>query len=147
MITPLHISVAITAIFVAVLVLKKLTNSPICAICAGVSLTWITLLISYWLDWFAVNPILIAVLMGQSVVGLYYLLERKLKERWHVFRLPFLLSGTLTVYLLLGYTNGLLAAVIFVATLWLLTGMLFLSHENPRLRKITESLIACCKNW
>ncbi|MFA4831196.1 MAG: hypothetical protein WC862_05270 [Patescibacteria group bacterium] len=147
MITPLYIFAAITAIFIAILIVKKITRSQICAICAGVSLTWIALLAGHWLGWLAIDPLLIAVLMGQSVVGLYYLLERKFAERWGLFRLPFLLSCTFATYLLLGYHGGFLGAVIFVAALWTMFGLLFLFRGSPRWQKIAKQIAACCKNW
>ena len=49
---------------------KKLEK--LCVICASVSLTWIFLLILYFLGKFE-DLVVIALLMGGSVVGLYYL--------------------------------------------------------------------------
>ena len=44
---------------------------PICPICAGVALTWIWLILAYFTG-YNFDPMVIAMLMGGSVVGLAY---------------------------------------------------------------------------
>src|SRR3989338_11149434 len=75
----------------------------ICAICAGVSLTWLWMIGARLLG-YAIDMIVPAVLMGGSVVGLAYQLENKLPPRrspllWKTLFIP---VGFLAVlYLLL----------------------------------------------
>lgn len=84
--------------------IKKIVGKKICAICTAVSLTWLGLL-SLWLIGFNIDPLIIAILMGQSVVGIMYQSEKyfkqkKLKKFWLV-RILIITLGTLFVYLLL----------------------------------------------
>lgn len=149
MIEPISITIlSIIILFIILLVLKRLLSIKFCVICTSVSLTWMLLLVLYWLGKFP-YPVLIAVLMGQSVVGVYYLLEKKLAEKYYVFRLPFLLTATVIVYLLLKIANlqEMFLAVSILFVLWLLTGLLYLYRHNRRVGKIFKQVIACCRDW
>src|SRR3989338_1578922 len=90
---------SITALFLMFLFLKNYA-SRICAICLAVSVTWIILLVLFWQGYFG-DKVLIGLLIGQSIVGIYYLLEQKVSERMTIFRLPFLLSLMVAAYTLL----------------------------------------------
>lgn len=85
-------------------IIKKIIGKKVCAICAAVSLTWLSLLL-LWLAGFKIDPLVIAILMGQSIVGIMYQTEdyfaqKKLKKFWLV-RILIITLGTLFVYLLL----------------------------------------------
>ena len=84
--------------------IKRIVGRKVCAICAAVSLTWISLLILKLLG-FNIDILIIAILMGQSVVGLMSELEKifkkkELKKFWLV-RVLIIAGGTLFVYWLL----------------------------------------------
>jgi hypothetical protein len=146
-VNPVLITLAsITSLFVVMLIIKRITGWKICAICASISLTWIVLLVLYWTGRFP-YPVLVGILMGQSVVGIYYLLEKKVNEDLLIFRLPFLLSATVLVFLLLGFVDELLGAVVFLVAVWLTFGITYLYRNNPKMRAIVKKLIECCKNW
>jgi len=49
----------------------------ICPICAGVSLTWLSMIVARELGYY-VDPSILAMLIGGSVVGVAYQLEKKL---------------------------------------------------------------------
>ncbi|PIR74063.1 MAG: hypothetical protein COU35_04440 [Candidatus Magasanikbacteria bacterium CG10_big_fil_rev_8_21_14_0_10_47_10] len=138
----LSIIVAISLLFVLHLLVKQVTGWRYCAICASVSLTWLGLLALYWLGRFD-HPALIGVLMGQSVVGVYYLLEKKVPEAWHVFRLPYLLTTTVVVYALLGLLTQAVHVFGTLAVLWIVFGVAFVNSRSGWAKKI----VACCKNW
>lgn len=107
--------------------IKKLIGKKICAICAAVSLTWLSLLI-LWLAGFNIDPLVIAVLMGQSIVGIMYQTEeyfeqKKLKKFWLV-RILIITLGTLSVYLLLkkiwfSFLVVVLISLVLALILWL----------------------------
>ena len=137
---------AIVSLFASLLVLKGLIRKDFCVICASVSVTWLGLLVLYWLGSFK-ESLLIALLMGQSVVGGYYLLEKRVPERFLAFRLPFLLSATFGAYLLVAGASEFLYPFLFLLALWLAFGALFLSRANKKAGEIFGRLLACCKKW
>src|SRR3989344_270246 len=95
------ILLGIIVLFFLLLTIKNIFKiKKFCAICLSISLTWIVLLILYFLDIFA-DKIIIAILMGHTSLGLYYILENKVKEKFKVFRLPLLLTFIFIIYTLL----------------------------------------------
>lgn len=103
-----YILLAMVGIYIAWLVLKDLINKifkfKICAICATVVSTWIGLLILKLIG-YNINQIILAVLMGQSVTGFMYLLERRAKstknKRLLLMKPLVILFGTLIAYLVI----------------------------------------------
>jgi hypothetical protein len=142
----LLIFAAIAVLFVVLLVGKGVIKSHFCVICASVSMTWAALLGFFWAGMFD-EPILIAVLMGESVVGLYYLVEKKTKEQLHIFRLPFLLTATFVAYVLLGRSEGVVASFLLLLSLWVVFGIIYLSRTHAYTHKVVERIIACCRDW
>lgn len=80
----------------------KLTKMRICAICAAVSLTWIFLIILRLVG-YEIDKLIIGILMGQSVVGIMYYIDKKLKNKLllSLSRLFTVVFGTLIVYYLI----------------------------------------------
>jgi hypothetical protein len=142
----LLIFVLITVLFVILLLVKGVLKRKFCVICASVSLTWVTLLVLYWLGRFD-EPVLIAVLMGQSIVGMYYLLEKKLPEQLHLFRLPFLLSATFVVYVALSAAHEWVGVAVLLAVMWFVLIGVYVYRSNPRMSRVMNRIIACCKDW
>ncbi|HIH13156.1 MAG: hypothetical protein QT02_C0004G0053 [archaeon GW2011_AR9] len=122
--------------------LRRYTHT--CAICIAVSGTWIILLILWWLGWFE-NTIIIALLMGQSITGIFYLLEKKVPERWTFFRLPFITSLLIIAYAALKGDIGY--ALMFISLLWLLFGLIFAYQQNAPVKTMVKKIIECCKRW
>jgi len=91
--------------------------------------------------------VLLAALMGESAVGLYYFFEKKFSEKYHFFRLPFLLSETWGIFLLLGNTQEIFSVLFFLSFLWILFGGIFIFRENKRVGRLVKKLVECCKNW
>ena len=77
----------------------KIFNIRVCLICAGVSLTWLTMLLLRFLGYPISIPIL-AMLMGGSVVGIAYQLERRLPEGHSalLFKMAFIPIGFIAAY-------------------------------------------------
>lgn len=139
---------AIIALFLVFLIVKKFVKLKFCVLCASISLTWVTLLILYWLNLFE-DFVLIALFIGNSIVGIYYLVERKTAEKFHIFRLPFFLTLIFIGYLLLSGFDiyRLIPTVGLLVFLWLIFGFLFLYGHNPKLKSAVSYIINCCKNW
>lgn len=144
--SPLVLLLVITILFILLLILKSALKLRFCVICASVSLTWLGFL--FW-HWFVEqgDVLLLALLMGQSIIGLCYLVEKKVPDHYQLFRLPFLLSLTAIGIILLGFLTNLFQIFLFLIILWIITGLLYLYRQNPRMHKIIQHIIACCKNW
>ncbi|MBI2547298.1 MAG: hypothetical protein HYW23_02520 [Candidatus Aenigmarchaeota archaeon] len=84
--------------------IKKAFEFKICAICATVVSTWSGLLILK-LFGYTIDLIIVAVLMGQSVAGFMYFIERRAdstkNKRLLLVKPLVILFGTLIVYLVL----------------------------------------------
>ncbi|MBS3149463.1 hypothetical protein J4455_02095 [Candidatus Woesearchaeota archaeon] len=99
----------ITSIFVLFFIfalikdfIYKVTKIKVCAICAAVSLTWIFLIILSLIG-YNIDKLIIGILMGQSIVGIMYYLEKKLKNKLFLSlsKLFTIVIGTLIVYSIL----------------------------------------------
>ena len=84
----IQILVSITLLFFVLLIIKEFIGSKLkknfCAICGAVVLTWLALLILYWLGIFQ-NKIILALLIGESALGIFYVVERKVREKLKIF--------------------------------------------------------------
>ena len=139
------IFIAITVLFYAGLLIKPRIKLNLCMICLAVSLTWISLLCLRQLGLFD-NDLIIALLLGQSVVGGYYLWERRVKDVWLIFRLPMLLSLSLAAWTLLTLDLDLMLIGV-VLVVWLLHGLLYNYRNKPATKTYVDKIIACCSKW
>ena len=144
----LIIWISITALFFIMLIIKTITKWRFCALCASISVTWLTLLGLYWAKAFN-DPLLIALLIGNSVVGIYYLAEKKITEKYHVFRLPFFLTLLLIGYALITQIQlaRLLPSALLTAFLWAFFILLYIYRNNSKFKTTISAIINCCKNW
>jgi len=67
--------IAMVVVYGIVSLVNRYRVKKFCPICAAVSLTWLWLLLKYFLGWH-VDTLLIAILMGGSVIGIMYQLKR-----------------------------------------------------------------------
>lgn len=137
--------ISISALFALFLAIKDIVKWKICAICLGVSATWAIMLALYWLDIFK-DPLVLGVLMGQSILGVYYLLEKKVSEELHVFRLPFFLTATFIALLLLKAQMDIYV-VIFLAGIWAIFGLVYAGRKKDGTGIFFKKIIACCRDW
>lgn len=143
------ILLVISGLFGLFLLLKQLLGKindqlkeKFCVICAAVVLTWLALLTLSYLQLFA-DKIIIAILMGESSLAFFYLLEKR--KNLKLFRLPLLLSLILAVYFLIQVTLSL-ESLLFVLLIWTILVMIHLFRTNPKLGKIAQKIIACCRD-
>ncbi len=144
-----NVLLGIIAVFFVFLIIKQLlpkkSREKMCVICLSVSLTWIFLLILYFFNVFN-NIILIALLMGQSVVGFFYFIESKASQKFKIFRLPFLLTLTAIAYFLITKEINL-KSLLLIIILWILFVFVYLYRNNPHIKGFVKKLIECCKRW
>ena len=139
-----EVFLVITGLFALFLVLKK-WFPKICVICAAVALTWLVLLFGYHSDWFE-DRLLLGLLMGQSITGIYYLLVKKMPEQWRIFQLPLLLSLTYILYVAV-ILEVYASALIVIVGLWALFSFVYFSKNSQKLNRIAKKIIECCKDW
>ena len=149
MINIFYIFIGIIVLFFIFLIAKgfsKKFKDKFCAICAAVSVTWICLLVLYWLGIFE-NKVIIALLMGQSILGVYYIAEKKAKQELQVFRLPFLLTLIAFGYSLLTVPGDLIMVILLLLALWTFFIFLYLYRNNKNMRSFVKKIVECCKKW
>lgn len=139
--------ILILVLFIVALVVRRLTGLSICALCTGVSGTWLILLCLYLLTGYG-QPLVIGVLMGGSAVGAIYYGAARLPERFEIFKLPVLLTFFVAVVLVLapgsiayGYAGATLGVV------WLAFGGLYAIRRYPAVKSMAHHVIDCCRNW
>ena len=84
--------------------LKKYSKISFCVVCGTVVATWLTL-IALKFSGNAVNPVIPAILMGQSVVGAMYTLEKyaqkNKQEKLLLLKPVIIVVGTAVVYMVI----------------------------------------------
>ncbi|MEK7561980.1 MAG: hypothetical protein AAB541_03915 [Patescibacteria group bacterium] len=134
----------ISGLFIGGLIIKHLSQQRFCVICASVSLTWLSFLTLYWTDSFD-DPILLSLLIGQSIAGLYYFVEKRVPKVLRIFGLPFLLSLTAGFYMLIK-TELVLTAFGLLLGLWLAAWLIFTYRNDPAKKTIAKILAKCCED-
>ena len=134
------ILISILALFALLAVLRDRLPWKICAICAAVSLTWFGLLV-WKITGHAVNNSLPALLIGESVVGLYYLFERRVSHKYLIFRPPLLLTLTTLGFSVVTTVPGL--TWLILAGVWLIWLIIFKGQDSLS-RKTAYYFTNCC---
>lgn len=147
---PLLFALILTAVlFFIFLFIKQISPEKIkrkfCVICAAVSVGWLALLILFKLKIF-LNFEIIALLMGQTILGIFYLWENKTREKFKLFRLPFLLTLTTTAYFIL-ISNILIMPLLFLIILWFIFCIIYLLRDKESMGEIFRKILECCKKW
>ncbi|OGG76300.1 hypothetical protein A2950_01710 [Candidatus Kaiserbacteria bacterium RIFCSPLOWO2_01_FULL_55_19] len=97
------ISILVISVFVSLA--NRILSFTVCPICAGVFLTWVGLVSAHFMG-YSIDLVVPALLMGGSVVGITYQLEKKFRDSsanvlllWKVFFIP---VGFVVAYAILG---------------------------------------------
>ena len=153
--TPLLVSsILIIGFTVLTYFFNKITHWKICFVCAGVSLTWLTLsfLILLGLVFATDYLILVALLLGGTVVGIVYQGEKKFKVmRSFTPKMVVLIIGFVLAHLLLTNMNWL---TLIAATFILIPlGYLFFlkspqatagTENSETIRDLEDKMKECC---
>ena len=148
MIALFYVFLSIIILFFVLAIIKskfKLGNE-FCAICYSSILTWLTLLVLYWYGIFN-KPVIIAVLLGETVIGVFYTVESKVNEELKLFRLPFLLTIMFAAFLLLKVTESFIKIILLLTILWIFFFFLYNYRNNKNFSGFVRKIIDCCKNW
>ncbi|MDP4038723.1 MAG: hypothetical protein Q8P54_02025 [bacterium] len=133
--------ISIALLFSLLVLIKDKISRSYCAICLAVSLTWIGLFVLY-LGGIFKDRTLLALLMGESITGIYYLFEKRSKKEFLIFRLPFLLTLTLLFYALFQPVS--FWAILLLAIVWLVFIVIFKLKNTSKGRKIVYKFTNCC---
>lgn len=147
--TPILVTIAsILALTGLVWTLQRLTSAALCPICLGVGGTWAWMLVARALG-LAVDPTMLAILMGGSVAGVAYLIEKRLPPQrsallWKTIFIPL---GFVAAYALAVSLWAVLAAS--VTALTLLTAYFLHSSDaaagqSEQINALTEKMKNCC---
>jgi hypothetical protein len=146
----LIVLIAISIVFFVLLAFKELLvgnlKKNMCVICGAVVLTWVTLLVLLWLGKFE-NKVLLALLMGESTLGVFYLVESQVRSNLKLFRLPFLLTLITIAYSVIMMPSDLLDVLIFLSILWILFSLIYFYRGNGKVGTLLKKLVECCKKW
>lgn len=145
----INILFGIIVLFFLILVVRiflpRKVKGKICSICLASSLTWISLLVLYYLGKFD-DVLIIALLMGMTLLGVFYIWERNVKKSLTFFRLPFLLSLIIAGYYVLTLKN-VFREIVLLIVLWLIFGVIYFYRANLGFKKFVDKVVECCKKW
>lgn len=140
-----YVFIWVLIVFFVLFLLKELFRiKKMCVLCATFILTWSILLILYWLGRFD-NLILIALLMGLTVLGIFYKWEKKVKKGL-VFRLPLLLTLIFLGYYLLTFEVDINSIVLLVFV-WIGFGVVYFYRSRAGSGKLFRKIVECCRKW
>jgi hypothetical protein len=144
-----NILLGIIILFFVVLITKQFFSKALkektCAICVAVAITWVFLLVLFYLDKFE-NTLIIALLMGMTLLGIFYIFERNVKKELTLFRLPFLLTLIVVGYFLLTFEN-LIKELVLLAVIWFVFLLIYGYRNSACLKKFVDKIVECCKKW
>ena len=141
-------TLSILAIAGAAWAAKRMLRVPVCPICLGVGGTWLWMLIGRSLG-YAVDATMLSILLGGSVVGIAYQLERRLPQGrspllWKILFIP---AGFVAAYALAAPQWALFAAasvalVLLTAVFLLPPGAL--GEKNETVEELKRKMRECC---
>ncbi len=139
--------ISIVLVTVIVWFVGKASPLKVCALCGGVFLTWAALLgLRYAGE--AIPPIIPAILMGGSSVGIAFQLEKSLPKGRNalVWKTFFVLTGFAAAYSLLEYEWAWFAVSSFVLLIAAFVGVrpLHRAGEGEQVKDLEKKLENCC---
>lgn len=137
-----YVFLAISLLFLIAIVFRQITKISICVICVSIATTWIALFILYKTGSFH-DIVLLSLLMGQSISGLFYLLQKNVPASLRIFTLPFFLTFTAIFYFLIT-TQFVLLAFVLLSVLWVLAWLVFVYRNDPGKKSVAKAMMDCC---
>jgi len=134
---------AIIVVFVLLLFAKKLAGIKFCVLCVSVGLTWIGIFILVKLSRFQ-DLTLLALLLGESVTGIFYFTQRQVAKELRIFTLPFFLSLTTLAYYLVNPLTSILFILALLFGLWFVAWIIFSYRNDPGKRPLAQNVMDCC---
>lgn len=139
------ILLGIMLLFVFYMIVKSGFHIKFCVLCAAISTTWLGLLWLYKLGRFN-DPVILALLMGQSITGIFYMVESRVTRELRIFTLPFFLTLIAVFYYFIKGFHGSLPVFSILLILWLMGYAIFASRNDPGKKPLVETVINCCQD-
>ena len=139
----IYILLVITGLFIILLALRRGFSTKFCAICASIFLTWTGLLLMYKTNHYH-DSLLLSLLMGQSITGLYYFARQRLPKILRIFTLPYFLTATAGLYMLLK-SQIILSAFVLLLGLWTIAWVIFTYRNDPAKNSVVKAAMECCE--
>lgn len=153
----IFVSASILVITVLGWFVNKLLPFKVCPICAGVSGTWFLILVGILLGWLSVisYQLLVAMLMGGTVVGMAYQGEKRMNvapENVLKFRTAIIVPGFILVYFALTNINWLtlvIEAVVLLSVMYFYFVLPFIREIPPpqdkqKIAELEKKMENCC---
>lgn len=148
---------SILAITVFVWLLGRISLIRICPICAGVSGTWLWMLAAKFLG-YEIDATILAILMGGSVVGIAYQVEKRLSRRYSslLWKSLFIPAGFIAVYSVISawWVMSIPIVIGLIAMALVCTGKLGFGpsgddmaarlEQSRRIKELEEKMKNCC---
>jgi hypothetical protein len=90
------------------------------------------------------DVVLLSLLMGQSITGIYYLVDKHIKASLRIFTLPFFLSLTTFFYLVISGSKNVMPPLLILLGLWVVAYLIFAWRNDPGKRNISKAVMNCC---
>jgi hypothetical protein len=139
------ILITITVLFITILGVKKVLSLKVCALCGSIVLTWIGLLFLYRSGYFR-DAVILSLLMGQSITGLYYAVDKRVPSALRIFTLPFFLTLTVLFYLAIVGTSSIFLPFLVLLVLWMVAYGIFTYRNDPGKKSISDAVMNCCED-
>ncbi|MBE0619005.1 MAG: hypothetical protein IH605_00260 [Burkholderiales bacterium] len=139
---------SIVAITAAAWAAKKLLRVPLCPICLGVGGTWLWMVIARELG-YTVDATMLAILLGGSVAGIAYQVEKRLPQGrsallWKTLFIP---PGFVAAYALAAAhwaLLGTLSVALALLTAFFLIAPSALSEDSEKVNELKKKMQDCC---
>jgi|SRR3989344_5060378 len=127
---------------------NKTFKTNICPICAGTALTWIWMLAARSVG-YDTNPVIIGILMGGSVVGIAYMLERHIAHSTSamIWKLVFIPAGFATVYGIIASQWPLFwfsAFILAIAGVFARKQRRVTMRDDKKIQELKQKMRRCC---
>ncbi|MDO8474291.1 MAG: hypothetical protein Q7S62_02005 [bacterium] len=138
---------SIVVITCAAWLVNKVLPFKVCPICAGVSGTWLWMLVALFVG-YEIDRIIVAMLLGGSVVGIAYQLEKRLPAGrspilWKALFIP---AGFVVAYSLVSLQWALLAVSLGVVgvIVWAFVMAVPKQRANQKVEELKQKMENCC---
>lgn len=135
--------ISVTLIFLTTLIIKKVFGVKWCAICGGILLTWLGLFLMYRLG-YVKDEIVLALLMGQSITGIYYFISKRVVSSLRIFTLPFMLTLLTLAYFSITWSGSIILPLLILLVLWILAYAVFVYRNDPGKKMLADAAMNCC---
>lgn len=139
--------ILLAAWYVIFLIVKSRRDKPFpCAFCLATVATWTVGLALTTLGLFHA-PLVLAVLMGQSSLGIFFKLKERAPETMAMIQLPYFFTAiVLTLIVLNGWHADFVQPLMLTALTWAAAILVLAYRTRSWMRQLVKHIAACCKN-